>query len=422
MAVRLDLNGLVAAAGGVEGLAPGELGDLAPTLAEARVLLGARRAAAGALSPRREVLRPVLDDAEAARADFDTLVVLGAGTLARAVHAVAAALPAPADSGLRLVAADSVDPRSIHDLLGRLDLRRTLFDVVSRSGDTAETLAQFLIVRDRLLRDLGALDYKRHLIVTTDPERGPLRQIVNDEGFRALAIASDLPSGLALLSPPGLFPAAAAGIDVEELLAGATFMDARGQAAESPLGDPPLALAGALVRLAARRGGPRVELRAFSDRLAATGTWFRHLWGASGDGDGAGAPLVLFLRLGDHGTAVDVPAAYQDLADVSYLGGHSLGELCNAQQRAAEAALARRRHPSATVTLPALNPFTMGQLLHLLQMLVLARDCLAGTGPAAGGVDDRRRLVGGLLGRSGLEAERSQVEQWLAQKDPRLIL
>src|SRR5579875_3370942 len=398
IAVRVDLSVPVAAAGGVDGLAPGELGALAPTLTEARALLAARRAAAGPLVPRREVLAPVLDDAAAARTEFDTLVVLGTGTLARAVEAVAAALPEAPGTGLRLVAANSIYPLSVHELFARVDPRRTLFDVVSRSGETAETLVQFLIVRDRLLRD-----------------------VVNDEGFRSLPAAADLPAGRALLSPAGLFPLAAAGIDVEELLAGAAFMEARGQAAESPLGDPPLVLAAALARLAGGRANPRVELRPFSDRLAAAAAWFRQLWGERADGDGAGPPLVLFVRLEDHGAGVDIPAAYQDLPEVGYLGGHSLADLCNAAHQAAAAVFAHRRQPSATLTLPALNPFTMGQLVALLQSLVAARDCLAGS-DAAGEAVDRRRLLAGILGRRDLEAERAWVAEWLAQKDPRLVL
>src|SRR5262249_56025227 len=86
--------------------------------------------------------------------------------------------------GLRVIVADSIDPESFGALLGRLDLGRTLFDVVSKSGETAETMAQFLIVRDRLLRELGAGDYKGHLIVTTDAREGALRHIVNARAFR----------------------------------------------------------------------------------------------------------------------------------------------------------------------------------------------------------------------------------------------
>ena len=104
------------------------------------------------------------------------------------------------------------------DLLGAVDLERTLFNVVSKSGDTVETMARFLIVRDRLMREFGAVDYKDHVIVTTEAERGSLRQIVNDEGFKALAVPPDIDGRFSALTAVGLFPAAVAGIDVEELL------------------------------------------------------------------------------------------------------------------------------------------------------------------------------------------------------------
>ena len=73
-------------------------------------------------------------------------------------------------------------------LLAQLDVKRTLFNVISKSGETPETMAQFLVVREHLLQQLGAVDYKRHIIVTTDANEGAMRQIVNDEGFRDLPI------------------------------------------------------------------------------------------------------------------------------------------------------------------------------------------------------------------------------------------
>src|SRR5207244_12792054 len=149
------------------------------------------------------------------RTDFDTLVALGIGGSALGARATLSALADEA-VGLRVVVADSIDPESFGALLGRLDVGRTLFDVVSKSGETAETMAQFLVVRDRLLRELGAVDYKRHLIVTTDAKQGALRQIVNDEGFRALPIPAAIGGRFSVLTTVGLFPAAAAGVDVEE--------------------------------------------------------------------------------------------------------------------------------------------------------------------------------------------------------------
>src|SRR5439155_260613 len=183
------------------------------------------------------------------------------------------------------------------------------------------------------------------------------------------------------------------------LLAGAASMDERGRAAPTPLRDPALALAGALWLLATRRQKRMLVLMAYCERLAATGDWFCQLWAESlgksvepGDRtvqwgqtpirlgaadqhsqlqlfvDGPPDKVVVFLRVDDHGASVDVPATYQDLEGVGYLGGHSLGALLNAEQRATELALAKRGRPSATLTLPGVTAFTLGQLLFLLGM------------------------------------------------------
>src|SRR5438105_405587 len=248
MTVRVDLNGLLATVAGPDGLGADELAGLEAELARVRERLATRRAGgelAFAELPYSRDVREVVDVAAGLRADFDMLVVLGIGGSALGARTLVNALADEA-VGLRVIVADSIDPESFGALLGRLDVGRTLFDVVSKSGETAETMAQFLVVRDRLLRELGAVDYKRHLIVTTDAKQGALRQIVNDEGFRALPIPPGVGGRFSVLTPVGLFPAAAAGIDVEELLAGAAHMDERSKLATSPAADPALALAGAL--------------------------------------------------------------------------------------------------------------------------------------------------------------------------------
>src|SRR5262249_50034444 len=161
-----DLNGLLAATVGADGLGPGDLTALEGELGRARADLDARRAA-GALAfatlpYAREDVRRVQETAAAVRAEFDTLVVLGIGGSALGARTVVNALGAEAD-GMRVIVADAVDPEAFGRLLDGLDLRRTLFNVISKSGETAETMAQFLVVRDRLLHQLGAVDYKQHV-------------------------------------------------------------------------------------------------------------------------------------------------------------------------------------------------------------------------------------------------------------------
>jgi glucose-6-phosphate isomerase len=457
MTVRLDLNGALAAAVGADGVAPEDLEDLEPRLQQVRGDLLTRRTAGelpfADLPGRRDDLRRVLDAAAQVRADFDAVVVLGIGGSALGARALTNALGA--DDACRVVVADSIDPDAFAELLAQLDVRRTLFNVISKSGETPETMAQFLIVRDHLLRELGAVDYKRHILVTTDAQDGAMRQIVNDEGFRDLTIPAGVGGRFSVLSSVGLFPAACAGVDVEELLAGAAHQDARSRAAESALADPALAFAGLLWLLGARRRKSAVVVMPYCERLVATVDWFCQLWseslGKATDREGrpvawgqtparaVGAAdqhsqlqlwiegprdkVLVFLRVEDHGTTIDIPAAYQDLDSVAYLGGRELGELLNAEQRATELALGKRGRPSMTLGLPAVNAFTVGQLLYLLQWATLAAAELIGV-DAFGqpGVEEGKRLAYGLMGRSGFQVRREEVEAWLARKNPRFVV
>lgn len=450
MTIRLDLNGLLATAVGAEGLAADDLARLEPTLARVRDGLATRRAAGelafAELPYRRDDVRSVHDAANALATDFDTLVVLGIGGSALGARALIAALGDEA-VGLDVVVADSIDPDAFGVTLARLDVKRTLFNVVSKSGETAETMAQFLVVRDRLLRELGAVDYKKHIIVTTDAQRGALRQIVNDEGFRALPIPAGVGGRFSVLSPVGLFPAAAAGVDVEELLAGAAHMDERCKAATSALEDPACVLAAAVATFASERRKPIVVLMPYCERLGCVADWFCQLWaeslGKAGKGqtpvralgaadqhsqlqlwvDGPPDKVVVFVRVEDHGANIDLPTTYQDLESVGYLGGHSLAELLNAEQRATELALAKRGRPSATIVLPALSAFTLGQLLYLFEMATVAAGALLEVDPSGQpGVEEGKHLAYGLMGRPGFEARRAEVEAWAARKDPRYII
>jgi glucose-6-phosphate isomerase len=459
LTVRLDLNGVFAAAIGSDGIEPSQLESLRPELERVRSLMATRRAEGGLpfaeLPYRTADVKEIRSRADELRDQFDTLVVLGIGGAALGAEALTSALVDPRGPGVQVVVADSIDPAAIQALLASVDLRRTLFNVVSKSGDTAETMARFLIVRDRLMRELGAVDYKRHLLVTTEKERGSLRQIVNDEGFMSLAAPADVDGRFAALTAMGLFPAAVAGVDIEELVAGAAALDERSRRAADAFSDPPLALAGLLWHLTAHREARIIVLMTYSERLAALAEWFSQLWvgtlgkaidrtgrrvewgqtaiRARGSADqhshlqlfleGPRDKIVVFVRVEDHGDTLTVPAAYQDIEDVACLGGQSLGAILNAEQTATEYELARHGRPSIAVSLPAVTPSTVGQLVYLFELAAVASGYLADVDPfGQPSVEEAKALTYALLGRPGVEAKRSEVGAWVARKDPKFIV
>ncbi len=259
-------------------------------------------------------------------------------------------------------------------------------------------MAQFLIARDLLLRHCGAVDYARRVVITTDADAGALRQVVHDEGFRSLAVPAGVGSRFSVLSAAGLFPAAVAGRRIEDLLAGAAWMDTRCQA--PTLWENPAHLLGTLLYLADTRQQRRiVVMMPYSDRLSGLSAWFAQLWAESlgkaetVDGspahvgqtpvravgatdqhallqlfaDGPDDKVVMMVRVEDHGRELPIPAAYADLDAFAYLGGVGLGQLLNLEQRATELALTRQERPVLTLTVPQINEFTLGQLFFLFE-------------------------------------------------------
>ena len=151
---------------------------------------------------------------------FDDVVLLGIGGSALGPIALRTALCKPDHNALsdadrsgspRLHVFDNVDPGTIAARLARLDLARTLVVVISKSGGTAETMAQYLIVRERL-NALPGQSARDHLVFVTDPERGALREIARREKIPTMNIPPNVGGRFSVLTPVGILPAALLGL------------------------------------------------------------------------------------------------------------------------------------------------------------------------------------------------------------------
>ena len=349
----------------------------------------------------------------------------------------------------RLFVLDNVDPDTVKSLLDRIDVRRTLFNVISKSGTTAETMSQFLVVRDRLraaLEDESAIH--RHLLFTTDPESGVLRKIADDEGVVTLPIPRNVGGRFSVLSAVGLLPAAMVGIEIERLLAGARAM--RDRCETGDLSENPAGLYAALQWLAdSEAGAPIHVMMPYSDRLYSMADWFRQLWAESlgkrvsrsgeevfvgptpvkalGATDqhsqvqlymeGPFDKTITFLAVAERDRDLTIPPAYGEIEALGYLGGQTLGSLLDAERRATAAALAERGRMNMTLTLPRLDEHALGQLLMLLEIATVYAGALYDVNPLdQPGVELGKRLTYGLMGRPGVEAAD------LPEPDPRWVV
>ncbi len=127
---------------------------------------------------------------------------------------------------MRLFFAGKHRPDTLSGMFDICDPRTTLYNIITKSGSTAETMGTFLIVKNILERMVGA-SWRDHIVFTTDPVKGDLRSISNSEGIASFPVPQGVGGRFSVLTPVGLLPAACAGIDIRELLAGAAEMDAR---------------------------------------------------------------------------------------------------------------------------------------------------------------------------------------------------
>ncbi|MHC5165273.1 MAG: hypothetical protein ACYSOI_08020, partial [Planctomycetota bacterium] len=129
--------------------------------------------------------------------------------------------------GPRLFVFDNVDPMQLGSFLDWIGdkMDKTIFNVISKSGRTAETAAQFLVLRQLLLKKLGEDGFRKQVVATTDTHAGTMRKIADEAKLRTLVVPDGVGGRFSVLSPVGLLSAAVCGIDIDELLAGAAQMD-----------------------------------------------------------------------------------------------------------------------------------------------------------------------------------------------------
>ena len=186
------------------------------------------------LGYNEETLWYVKEYASMVKNRFDNILVLGIGGSALGGIAVTEALLKPYWNYLtkeqrggypRIFFLDNIDPDQMNSLLDILDLKKTLVNVITKSGDTTETMAQFMVIKDKLSKVLGEDEYRKNVVATTDKQTGVLRQIAEQEGYKTFVVPDDVGGRYSVFSAVGLLPFALVGIDIDEIINGIKDMD-----------------------------------------------------------------------------------------------------------------------------------------------------------------------------------------------------
>jgi glucose-6-phosphate isomerase len=343
-------------------------------------------------------------------------------------------------AGPRLFVFDNVDPAQFGSFLDYISPRlgKTVFNVVSKSGQTAETASQFMIVQKLLEAKFGPARLKDHIVATTDLQKGTLRKIATDFNLPTLEVPDGVGGRFSVLSAVGLFSAAMTGINIDQLLAGAADMHAR--VTNPDFYKNPAAVNAAIQYHYYNRGKKISVMMPYSYALKDFADWYRQLWAESLgkryalDGktevfvgptpvkalgatdqhsqvqlyrEGPNDKVFTFLEVQNHGRKLKIPAPptcpRKSLSgELAYLAKMDLGELLNAEKKATEYALLVNHRPCITVLFPKVDAYTVGQFIFLFEATTSFAGALFGINtydqPA---VELGKHATFALMGKSG---------------------
>ncbi|MDY4592479.1 MAG: glucose-6-phosphate isomerase [Eubacteriales bacterium] len=394
-----------------------------------------------------EVIEDILATAKYVRKNFEYFVVLGIGGSALGPIAAFQAichlhyndLPKRKRKGPKFYVEDNVDPERMAALLDVIDVEKTMFNVITKSGSTSETMTQYLIINDILTSKLGD-KAKDHIIATTSKATGNLIKIAQKEGYKTFYIPDGVGGRFSELCPVGLFPAAVNGIDIKALIGGAKYMDEQCQSAN--VKKNPALMAGTLQYMAMQKGKNISVMMPYADGLKFIADWYCQLWGESLgknknlDGtacnkgqtpvkalgvtdqhsqvqlyaEGPFDKVITFIGVDEYRSEVKIANGCEEFPNVNFLCGHTMNELIQAERKATEYAITKAGKMNHTIMLPQLNEFTLGQLLMFFMLKTAYTGALLGIDTFnQPGVEEGKNATYALLGRPGYDEKRAEL-------------
>jgi glucose-6-phosphate isomerase len=345
--------------------------------------------------------------------------------------------------GPRLFVFDNIDPPQLASFLDWVGdkLDKTIFNVISKSGQTAETAAQFLIIRKMLQDAFGPKGLKNHVVATTDPQQGTLRKIADETGIICLEVPEGIGGRFSVLSVVGLFNAAMCGINIDRLLAGARDMDKK-VSTEDFYKNP--AAINAAINYHFYNTGKRISvMMPYSYALKDLADWYRQLWAESLgkayalDGsevrigptpvkalgttdqhsqvqlyrEGPNDKLFTFLQVNNFDKDIKIGPAPDCAPEFSFLAGKDLSLLLNSEKKATEYALLQSKRPCLTVIFPQVNAYTVGQFIYLYEVTTSFAGALFGINPYdQPAVELGKEAAFALMGKTGFKKLAQQIQ------------
>ncbi|HZJ68567.1 MAG TPA: glucose-6-phosphate isomerase [Candidatus Eisenbacteria bacterium] len=371
----------------------------------------------------------------------EVLVVIGIGGSylgARAViEALKPAFPIEENSVEIIFAGHQISGDYLNDLLAYLENKDVCLNVISKSGTTTEPAIAFRILKEFLEKKYGD-ESKNRIFITSDKEKGALKDLAQQIGYETFIIPDDIGGRYSVLTAVGLLPISVAGIDIDQLMAGAVAQ--RETTLNFDLKNNVALRYAGWRNLLLRRGFKTEILANYEPNLMFFNEWWKQLYGESEGKDGKGLfpagvnftsdlhSMGQFIQDGSPDvfetvldfiktrSEISIPNDEQNLDGLNYLAGKTLQEVNRTALQGTMLAHEDGGTPTIRLEMDRLDANHMGALIYFFEFACGVSGYVLGVNPFdQPGVEAYKQNMFALLAKPGFEEYTQELEKRLNQ-------
>ena len=382
--------------------------------------------------------------AEKIRKDTDVLIVIGIGGSYLGARAAIEFLKGPYYNSLRdgapeiYFAGNSISGSYLSDIIKLCEGKRVSVNIISKSGTTTEPAVAFRVFRKYLEEQYGEAEAAKRIYCTTDKARGTLKALADEKGYECFVVPDDVGGRFSVLTAVGLLPIAAAGADIDKLMAGAANASVKFNNEDMYKND---CYTYAAIRNAFYRKGKSVELLvSYEPRFAMMAEWFKQLFGESEGKDNKGlfpASVIFSTDLHSMGqyvqdgsrimfeTVVTFNETDKDVVieeesnngdGLNFMAGKTMSFV---NEKAFEGTVLAHTDggvPNLVINVDKPDEENLGELIYFFEKACAISGYMLGVNPFdQPGVESYKKNMFALLGKPGYEAQKAELEARLGK-------
>ncbi|MBQ7106391.1 MAG: glucose-6-phosphate isomerase [Clostridia bacterium] len=382
--------------------------------------------------------------AEKIKSDTDVLVVIGIGGSYLGARAAIEFLKGHYYNDLNdgtpdiYFAGNSISGSALSDLLKICENKRVSVNIISKSGTTTEPAIAFRVFRKLLEERYGEEEAAKRIYCTTDKARGTLKQLADAKGYECFVVPDDVGGRFSVLTAVGLLPIAAAGADIDKLMAGAADAAKDYSVADIEKND---CYKYAAYRNAMYRRGKAIELLvSYEPRFTLMAEWWKQLYGESEGKDNKGlfpasvvfstdlhsmgqyvqdGARIMFetvVTIGDCGSDIIIEKEDNDGDGLNFLAGKPLSFVNSKAFEGTVLAHTDGGVPNFVIEVDKADEENLGRLIYFFEKACAISGYMLGVNPFdQPGVESYKKNMFALLGKPGYEAQKAELEARLGR-------